>query len=95
MKINLELLGFPTVSDLLGMKELELNISGTTVKDVIDELVNRYGKKVRDAFYDTEGNFNLMIQIALNGKSFIPPEKHHISLNEGDTVVFMFLLGGG
>jgi molybdopterin converting factor small subunit len=95
MKINLEFLGFPMVSDLVGKKKLELNISGTTVKDVIDELVNRYGKKVRDAFYDTQGDFDLMIQIALNGKSFIPPEKHNISLNEGDTLVFMLLLGGG
>ena len=95
MKINLEFLGLPIVSDLVGQKKLELNVSGTTVKDVIDELVNRYGKKVRDAFYDTEGNFDLMIQIALNGKSLIPPEKHNISLNEGDTLVFMLLLGGG
>lgn len=95
MKINLEFLGFPMASDLVGKKKLELNISGTTVKDVIDELVNRYGEKVRDTFYDTEGNFDLMIQIALNEKSFLPPEKHNISLNEGDTLVFMFLLGGG
>lgn len=95
MKINVEFLGFPMVSDVVGKKKLELNISGTTVKDVIDELVNRYGKKVRDAFYDTQGNFDLMIQIALNGKSFIPPDKHNISLNEGDTLVFMLLLAGG
>jgi hypothetical protein len=36
-----------------------------------------------------------MIQIALNGKSLIPPDKHNTSLNEGDTLVFMFLMGGG
>ena len=95
MKINLEFQGFPKVSDLVGKKKLELNISGTTVTDVIDELINRYGKKVRDAFYDPQGNFDLMIQIALNGKSFISPEKHNISLSEGDTLVFMLLLGGG
>lgn len=95
MKINLEFLGFPMVSDAVGKRKLELNISGATVKDVIDELINRYGKKVRDAFYDTQGSFDLMIQISLNGKSFIPPDKHNISLNEGDTLVFMLLLAGG
>jgi molybdopterin converting factor small subunit len=95
MKIRLEFQGLPMVFDLVGKKKLELNISGTTVKDVIDELVNRYGKKVRDTFYDTNGNVDLMIQISLNGKSFISPKKHNISLNEGDTLVFMLLLGGG
>ncbi len=95
MKINLEFLGFPMVSDVVGKKKLELNISGTTVKDVIDELINRYGEKVRDAFYDAQGNIDLMIQIAVNGKSFIPPDKYNIPLNEGDTLIFMLLLAGG
>jgi len=95
MKINVEFLGFPMVSDVVGKKKLELDISGQTVKDVIDELIRRYGKKVRDAFYDTEGNFDLMIQIALNGKSFIPADKHNTVLNEGDSLIFMLLLAGG
>jgi len=65
------------------------------VKDVIDELIKSYGKKVRDAFYDAEGNFDLMVQIALNGKSFIPADKHHTPLKEGDNLIFMLLLAGG
>jgi len=95
MKVNVELLGLPMISEVVGKKKLELEISGKTVKDVIDELIKRYGKKVRDALYDAEGNFDLMIQIALNGKSFIPVDKHDTSLNEGDTVMFMLLLAGG
>ena len=95
MKINVEFLGFPMVSDVIRKKKLEVNISGETVKDVMDALIKRYGKKVRDAFYDAGGNFDLMIQIALNGKAFIPVDKHHTPLNEGDTLTFMLLLAGG
>lgn len=95
MKINVEFLGLPMVSDVIGKKKLQLDPPGETVKDVIDELIRCYGKKVRDAFYDQEGNFDLMIQIALNGKSFIPANKHHTPLNEGDTLIFMLLLAGG
>ena len=40
------------VSNIVGKKKLELDTFGQTVKDVIDELIKRYGKKVRDAFYD-------------------------------------------
>jgi MoaD family protein len=95
MKVNVEFLGLPMVSNVVGKKKLELDISGETVKDVIDELIKLYGKKVREAFYDSEGNFDLMIQIALNGKSFIPADKHDTPLKEGDTVMFMLLLAGG
>jgi len=95
MKINVEFLGLPMVSDVIGKKKLELDITGKTVKDVIDELIKLYGKRVKDAFYDSEGNFDLMIQIALNGKSFISADKHDTPLNEGDNLIFMLLLAGG
>ena len=61
MKISIEFLGLPMVSDVIGKKKLELNISGETVKDVIDELIKRHGKKVRNAFFDAEGDFDVMI----------------------------------
>lgn len=95
MKINLEFLGLPMVSDVVGKKKLDLDLSGNSVKDVIDELIRRYGKRVKDAFYDSQGNFDLMIQIALNGKSFITADKHHTPLNDGDSLIFMLLLAGG
>lgn len=95
MKINMEFLGLPIVSDVVGKKKMELNIPGNTVKDAIDELIRLYGNKVREAFYDAKGNFNLIIQITLNGKSFIPPNKHDTSLTEEDTLIFMLLLAGG
>ena len=95
MNIHVELLGFPMVSDVTGKKKLELNIPGNTVKDVIDELIRLYGKKVREAFYGEKGNFDVTIQITLNGKTFIPADKHLTPLTEGDTLVFMLLLAGG
>jgi molybdopterin converting factor small subunit len=95
MKINIEFIGLQEVSDIIGKKKLQVDISGGTVKDVIDELIRLYGKKVRDAFYDENGNFDLMIQIALNGKSFVHPDQHDTPLSEGNSLVFMLLLGGG
>jgi molybdopterin converting factor small subunit len=96
MKINVEILGLPMISDVLGKKKLEVDIPGGTVKEVLDELIRRYGKKVRDAFYDPQGNFDMSIQTSLNGKSFIPVDEHFNPLiKEGDTVIFMMLLAGG
>jgi molybdopterin converting factor small subunit len=95
MKIIVEFLGFPIVTDVIGKKKLELVVPGETVEDVINELITRYGEKVRNAFYDARGNFDPMIQIALNGKSFIPVDKHDTPLEDGDSIVFTILLAGG
>jgi len=95
MKIHVEFLGFPMVSDVIGKKKLELEIPGNTVKNVIDELIRLYGKKVREAFYDEKGDFDVMIQMTVNGKTFIRTNQHHTPLNDGDTLAFMLLLAGG
>ena len=47
------------------------------------------------SFYDEKGNFDVIIQIALNEKTFIPADKPHTALSEGDTLTFMLLLAGG
>ncbi len=95
MKIYLEFLGFPMVSDVVGKKKIELNVPGNTVLDVINELIRLYGKKIRKAFYDEKGNLDVTIQTMLNGKTFIPADRHHTPLNDGDTLTFMLLLAGG
>jgi MoaD family protein len=95
MRVQVEFLGLPMVSDIIGTKKVKLDFSGETVKDLMEELVRRYGKKVRDTFYDTDGHFDPMIQIALNGKSFIDANRHDTVLNEGDNLAFILLLAGG
>ena len=95
MRVHLEFLGLPMVSDIIGAKKLNLDFSGETVKDVMEEFIRRYGKKVRDTFYDTDGHLDPMIQIALNGKSFISADRLDTALKEGDYLAFFLLLAGG
>ena len=95
MKIHVEFLGFPMVSDVIGKKKMETDIPGDTVKDVIDELIRRYGKKVEQAFYDDKGRFDVTLQMTLNGKTFISADQLHAPLKNGDTLTFMLLLAGG
>ncbi len=95
MKLNIEFRGYPMVSDAVGKKEIELDIPGDTVRDAIDELIRLYGEKVRKAFYDEKGHFDVTVQITVNGTFFIPADKHDTPLGENDTVAFMLLLAGG
>jgi len=82
-------------SNVLSKKKSDLDGTGQTVKDVIDKLIGHYGKKVQDALYDVQGNFDPMIQIALNGESFITADRRDTPLQGGDSLIFMILLVGG
>ena len=95
MKVKIEIVGVPMLSDVVGKKKFDLNIPGKTVKDLIEELIHKYGPKVRNVLYGEKGTFDPMIQIALNGEKWIPPDQHDTTLNEDDTLIFMILLAGG
>ena len=95
MKIEVEFLGLPLASDIVGAKKVNLNFFGETVTDAMDELIRRYGEKMRNIFYSAEGRFDPMIQIALNGKSFISADQLDTALKEGDHLAFVLLLAGG
>ena len=95
MKVRVEIAGVPMLSDVVGKKKFEINIQGKTVRDLIEELIRKYGAKVRKVLYGEKGTFDPMIQIALNGEKWIPPDQHDMTINEGDTLIFMILLAGG
>jgi molybdopterin converting factor small subunit len=95
MRIHVEFLGFPMVSDVLGTKKMDLDIPGDSVKNVIDELIRRYGKKVEQAFYDDKGRLDVTLQMTLNGKTLISADQLRASLKDGDTLTFVLLLAGG
>jgi molybdopterin converting factor small subunit len=67
MKVNLKILGLPTLSKVTGKKELEVNFEGKTVNDLIDYIVKRYGRKAAEALLDEEGKLDITIQVAENG----------------------------
>ncbi len=95
MKVRIEIVGVPMLSDVIGMKKFELDVPGKSVKDLLEELTRKYGVKVRKVLYDEKGAFDPMIKIAVNGEKWIPADRHDTTLNDGDTLIFMILLAGG
>jgi molybdopterin converting factor small subunit len=95
MKVKVEIVGVPMLSDVIGKKKFELNIPGRTVQDLIEELIRKHGPKVRKVLYSEKDTFDPMIQIALNGEKWIAADRHDTTLSEGDTLIFMILLAGG
>ena len=95
MKVQVEFLGLPTLSKLIG-KKTHLDMPDGTVADIITHIVNRHGQKARKILLDEKGELDMTIQVMINNEGFIPREGYsQRQLKEGDQVKIMLLVGGG
>lgn len=95
MRVNIQVLALPMLSEALGAKELAVDLEGETVADLIDYLVLRYGQKAKKALQDERGQLDMSIQLLLNGKEWITHDRLDTRLKEGDSIAFMLLAAGG
>ena len=95
MKIQVESLGLPSLSKLIGRKT-ELEMADGTLADLIAQVVDRGGNKARKILLDSRGELDMTIQVMLNDQGFVPrDELARRKLNDGDRVKIMLLVGGG
>jgi sulfur carrier protein ThiS len=95
LKIQVESLGLPTLSKLIGRKT-ELEMADGTVADLVAHIVKRHGRKAHKILLDDTGELDLTIQVMINEEGFIPREEYsRRPLKEGDEVKIMLLVGGG
>jgi molybdopterin converting factor small subunit len=97
VKIKIEVLGLPALSQAIGKQEIELPITGRplTVQRVIDQMIQTFGSSAERVIHDDDGRLDPTIQIALNGKKFITRDELDTVLKAGDTLTFMLLMAGG
>jgi molybdopterin converting factor small subunit len=95
MKIAVEFLSMPVVTKIVGSKSISLNFSGQTIEDLMNELVTRYGEKVRGFLLDESGKLDRIFKILLNKKEWISRDQMSKILKDGDKVTIMMLVGGG
>ena len=94
MKVNLRLF-LPTLPEVIGRKEVEVEFIGETINDLIDHLVAQYGRKAKQALFDGDGKLDPVVQVLLNGETWITHDKLGTVLQDGDEVIFMLMLAGG
>jgi sulfur carrier protein ThiS len=95
LKIQVESIGLPTLSKLIG-KRSQLEIKDGTVADVISYIVNRIGRQSRKILLDQDGQLDVTIQVMVNNEGFMPRSQYSQRyLKDGDSVKFMLLVGGG
>jgi sulfur carrier protein ThiS len=95
LKIQIESLGLPTLSKLIG-KTTQLEMAEGTVADLIARIVDRHGGQARKILLDQTGQLDLAIQVMVNDENFLPRNEYsQRHLKDGDSVKFMLLVGGG
>jgi len=95
LKIQIESLGLPTLSKLIGKKS-QLEISDGTLSDLVAHIVSRHGPRAGKILLDQQGQLDMSIQVMINNEGFLPRSAYsQRSLKDGDRVKFMLLVGGG
>lgn len=94
MKVSLKIL-LPVLPKAIGRKELGVEFAGETVKDLIEHLVARYGRKARQALCDAKGELDPVVQVLLNGKEWVTHDRLDTALQDGDHVIIMMMMAGG
>jgi len=72
----------------------EFLVEGSTLKNVIEELVNRYGPEVKKRLFDEGGRLRRYINVYVNDEA-IDPANLNMELREGDEVLILPAVSGG
>lgn len=95
MKIQIESLGLPTLSKLIG-KKTQLEMADGTLADLVAHIVERKGPQAGYILLDQERQLDMAIQVMINDEGFLPRSEYsQRKLKDGDAVKFMLLVGGG
>ena len=76
-----------------GYLTVKLDLAGSTLADVIDQLAARYGVKVKEELLDEEGNLDYAYGIFFGDGERVPDLSTRIE--DGAELVIMIMMGGG
>jgi hypothetical protein len=63
VRVTLEQLGVPFISDVIGKKRMDFEMQGSTVSDLIQTIIAKWGRKAKAAIFDSDGKFDPTIQL--------------------------------
>jgi len=95
LQIQIESLGLPTLSKLIGKKS-QLEMADGTLADLVACIVDRNGPQAGKILLDRDGKLDMSIQVMVNDEGFLPRSEYSQRvLQDEDSVKFMLLVGGG
>jgi molybdopterin converting factor small subunit len=95
MKITVEFLSLPNIVKKIGSKTIVLDFSGTTVRDLVREVAEKYGSDVKKFLLDETGNLDMTLALMINKQEWIRHNQMERLMQDGDRVTIMMLVAGG
>ena len=92
MKLKIKLL--KPFSDAVGKSELELDFDGTTLKDLLKVLVDRY-PKLKKEFYTKTDKLTDYMCMFVNDRPISALNGTNTELKNGDELLFFIPISGG
>ncbi|MFX0147335.1 MAG: MoaD/ThiS family protein [Candidatus Hodarchaeota archaeon] len=94
--IEIRIYFFSVISDVTNKDELKLTIEEeSTVKEVVDKIIQYFGKKFRELILKNPNEINDYIIIAKNGKDVRSLNNLNTFLQDGDEISFLPAIAGG
>lgn len=91
MKIHLRIEGLPLLYKSLNKKKaLDFSFPGSTLRDFINSLAQKYGTGVKKAVLDKNGEIDMELRVVINQSKYLSyGERMEALLNDGDTLHLM------
>jgi sulfur carrier protein ThiS len=95
-RITVIFIGFPRLYEFFHGDRIEYVFSGGQLSDLVDDLVLRYGKEVRESLL-AKGSEKIdpVISVKVNKKHLRREELSQQVIMDGDEITFLRLLAGG
>jgi MoaD family protein len=92
MKIKLKILR--PFQDVVGQENLTIDIQGTTLQNLLDDLISKY-PKLKEKMLDKNGNVDSFVNIFINDKPTFANQESEVKLKEGDEILIFPAIAGG
>ncbi len=86
---------FPSVIASVTAGEKETEVSASTLGEVIDRLVAKYGDALKQRIFDSSGNLSKFLNFYVNGRNISFLKQLETQLNDGDKVLILPTVSGG
>ncbi|MHA1198486.1 MAG: ubiquitin-like small modifier protein 1 [Candidatus Heimdallarchaeaceae archaeon] len=89
----IQVITFANIKKIIGKKQFTMEVE--SVEDLLDKLLEEYGKELRDELFDELGKIKPIYRIIVNGRNINLLDGFQTKLEDEDMLVLMPAIAGG